>query len=82
MISQHFSMVGTKENHRILHQPLLHQSGQQPADLVIQMGDGGIVPHLQLPDMGGIPGGRLSVAAEAVPIPAGLVVPVPPDRGL
>ena len=45
------------------------------------MGDGGIVSFLQLPDIGGIPGGCLGVAAEAVPIPAGLVIPVPTGGG-
>ena len=81
MIAQHLSVVGAEENHRVLHQPLLHQGGAQTANLVIQMGDGGIVPNLQLPEEFRIQRRGVGIAAMALPLLAGLVIPVPTGGG-
>jgi glycerol kinase len=37
MVAQHFAMVRNEENHRVIHEFLLHQCGNQSADLVEAM---------------------------------------------
>lgn len=64
------------------YEPLLHQGRKQPANLVPQMGDGGIAADLQLPHIVRIPGSCPGIAAASLPLPASLIIPVPPDRGL
>ena len=50
MISQKLSMIGYKEDNRILIQLIFDQRLQQTPDLMIQMSHAGIVPDLHLPD--------------------------------
>ena len=82
VVAQHLAVVGHEEEDRVVHQLLLHQGRDDPADLMVHMGNGGVVGHPQLADELGVRGSRLGVVAVAVAEHPLHIVPVAAVGGL
>ena len=80
MVAQHFTVVGDKQNHGVIHNLFFHQRGNQASDLMIHMGDGSIIARPQLLNIAFIRGCSLGMVTVTVALPADAVVPVAAPR--
>ena len=80
MVAQHFTVIGDKQNHGVIHNLFFHQRGNQASDLMIHMGDGSIIARPQLLNIAFIRGCCLGMVTVTVALPADAVVPVTAPR--
>ena len=80
MVAQHFTVVGNKQNHGVIHNLFFHQRGNQASDLMVHMGDGSIIARPQLLNIAFIRGCSLGMVTVTVALPADAVVPVAAPR--